>query len=206
MTRGWQRCIVAASGPSLDQDVADRARDLQLLEDFRIIAVNDAWRLLPFADVLYACDLSWWEYYAASLEKFRGERWTSTCASPTVDDDKLGWSRRDELRVQLIDARAEEGFSITPGLIHYGNNSGFQAVNLAMQFGAREIRLVGFNMQRVERRAHFFGEHPPELDKGADYAAFIADFNRAAELLPEGVRVINCTRDSALRCFPQGEL
>jgi hypothetical protein len=29
----------------------------------RVIAVNDAYRLAPFADVLYACDEKWWKWH-----------------------------------------------------------------------------------------------------------------------------------------------
>ena len=29
----------------------------------RVIAVNDAWRLAPWADILYACDGRWWRHH-----------------------------------------------------------------------------------------------------------------------------------------------
>lgn len=201
---GWDRVIVAATGPSLSEAVAERCR---ARSDHKILVVNDAWRLLPWADALYASNRVWWELHAEALKAFKGERWTSTNSGPFVDDDKAGWARREELGVQLIQGKAEEGFSLVPGVIHYGNNSGFQGINLALQFGAREVRLVGFDMRRTEGKSHFFGEHPPELQSpGTIYEHFVADFARATLLLPAERRVIQCSPDSALRCFPFEEL
>src|SRR5690606_24056968 len=114
----------------------------------KVIAVNDAWKLLPFADVIYACDLRWWEKKGCG--DFRGERWS--CTESRGGRDKR--SVAEKFGLNLIDGRSEEGFSLEPGLIHYGSNSGFQAVNLALQFGAKVIRLVGFDMQP---NGHFFG-------------------------------------------------
>jgi hypothetical protein len=200
----WSRAIVVATGPSLTPAVALDVEDLHAI-GWRVIAVNDAWRLMPWADVLYACDREWWDFYWLDLEKFRGERWTSTAANLSVDDNKAEWVKTRH-PVSLITADSGSGFCATPGRIHYGNNSGFQAINLAMQFGAEEIKLVGFNMQRVSGAAHFFGEHPRAIDRGADYKAFLADFAVAAQSMPPGVKVINCTPDSALQCFPMGAL
>src|SRR5512139_1237105 len=60
-------CIVAASGPSLTPKVADACKG------FHVVAVNDAYRLFPDADVLYACDPKWWDVHKG-VRKFAGER------------------------------------------------------------------------------------------------------------------------------------
>ena len=44
-------CCILATGPSLTPDQAEYAKGKA-----RVIAVNDAWRLAPWADILYACD------------------------------------------------------------------------------------------------------------------------------------------------------
>ena len=55
--RLWPGATVAClgCGPSLnaDQVVLLRGRA-------RVIAINDAWRVAPWADVLYGCDGRWW--------------------------------------------------------------------------------------------------------------------------------------------------
>ena len=89
-------------------------------------------------------------------------------------------------------------FSTDPNLIHYGDNSGFQALNLAILFGARVIVLVGFNMsgQNMFRPG----------DSRNQYAGFVKSFEKAAETIPAGVRIINATPGSALHCFEKMEL
>ena len=44
-------CCILATGPSLTPAQAEYAKGKA-----RVIAVNDAWRLAPWADILYACD------------------------------------------------------------------------------------------------------------------------------------------------------
>lgn len=203
---GWQRVVVAASGPSLTVDASVRALQLQC-SGYKVIAVNDAWHRCPFADVLYACDRGWWDYHGhAVLSGFRGEKWTSTTRSNRADDDKIAWGKLDLYGLKTVLGIPEEGFSFEPGVIHYGNNSGFQAVGLALQFGAKEIRLAGFDMRKHGARSHFFGEHPPELNVPSNYGAFVDDFKRGAASLPPDRRVVCCTPGSALNCFPFEEL
>jgi hypothetical protein len=197
----WQgQCvIVAATGPSLTPAVAEQCRgDL-------IIAVNDAYRLLPFADVLYACDAKWWDLHQ-NCGGFSGEKWSTHDAK---GNDKRKQAEAYGLRLVRgapgtvrIGQRTEYRFSTDPEVIHYGGNSGFQAVNLAMLFGAARIVLVGFDMRMVGNSPHFFGSHPKPLSNTTNYASFIARFDQAAGAMPPGVEIVNATKDSALKCFP----
>jgi len=99
----------------------------------------------------------------------------------------------------------------TPGLgrdmLHFNDNSGAQAINLAYLLGATRIILVGYDMQNTGGRAHWFGEHPHELMTGGNYAVYVDRFTRlAADLKYEGVEVINCTRETALYQFRRDTL
>jgi hypothetical protein len=192
LERRWEgRCvIVAATGPSLTPEIAELCRgDL-------IIAVNDAYRLLPFADALYACDRKWWDVHE-NCRGFAGEKWSS-------HDDKGNDKRAQAAKygLRLIAGTGKKGFSLDPDNIHYGGNSGFQAVNLAILWGAARIVLVGFDMRFVGDRAHFFGSHPKPLTNNTSYAGFIRHFEAALPSLPKGVEIVNATKDSALKCFP----
>jgi hypothetical protein len=157
--------------------------------------VNDAWRLLPWADVLFACDAAWWHFHRG-VPAFKGEKWSSHGTSNDKQDVALAYG------LKCISGKQGAEFSTKPGLITYGSNSGFQAVNLAMQFGAARIVLVGFNMQRVGGAMHFFGDHPKGL-RNADPIRFKTYFDQAAKKMPPGVTIINATPDSALQCFPR---
>lgn len=79
-----------------------------------------------------------------------------------------------------------------------GGNSGYQAINLAYMQGARVVILLGYVMSG--RGDHFFGRHPAELDQNADYSQFQEAFTL---MKPEnhGLKVINCTENTALECF-----
>jgi hypothetical protein len=191
----WDRCIVAATGPSLTEEVAAMCA----ASGWPIIAVNDAYRVLPAADVLYACDAKWWRVHRG-VRTFKGEKWSSHDAE---NNDKTEVAQRHGLR--LIEGHDSEGFSFDPGVIHYGSNSGFQAINLAILFGARRIVLVGFDMS-YNGKSHFFGDHPRGLTRQERYEIFIPQFERAAARLPESIEIINCTPESALHCFPMMDL
>lgn len=178
-------CIVAAPGPSLSPEVAEACRG------DRVIAVNDAYRRLPFADVLYACDARWWGVHG-HCAGFKGEKWSSH----SRDNEKL--KEADLYGLTLVKGCNRKGFSLDPEHIHYGGNGGFQAVNLAILFGARRIVLVGFDMSG----SHFFGFHPKPLRNTRSFDKYIEEFGAAAKMLPSDIRIVNATPGSALKCFP----
>ena len=192
-------CIVAAPGPSLTDEVVKRCRMKRWFDGWRIIAVQDSYRLMPFADALYGCDSHWWNIHK-TCDGFAGERW-STHAQ---DNEKL--KEADAYGLRLVAGKDGDRFSFDPGLIYYGSNSGFQAVNLALLKGCRYIVLVGFDMRVVEGKRHFFGDHPKPCHNGADYGTFARRFDSAAVHLPGDVRIVNATPGSALRCFPMMDL
>lgn len=91
------------------------------------------------------------------------------------------------------------------GELGWGGNSGFQAVNLAVQFGASRLILVGFDLN-VVGGLHWHGRHreglnnprPSHLRAWAERLDAQAD--RFAEL---GVEVLNASPTSALGAYPK---
>ena len=207
ITPRWQdrTAIVAATGVSLTPEVAETCRRSRC----PVIAVNDAYRLLPFADILYACDGAWWDTHKGCAE-FAGEKWSSH-GEASHNDKRLHGERYGLTLVRGSQClqhgrggRCADGdiFSTDPTHIHYGGNSGFQAINLAMLFGARRIVLVGFNM---DNQGHFFGAHPRPL-RNVDHSRTVMTFTHAWRHLPAGVETINATPGSLLRGFPRMSL
>lgn len=186
----FDACIVAASGPSLSEEVAAACRG------FPVIAVSDAYKRFPWANILYSCDERWWTHHKGCSD-FRGEKWSShTPNSRNRHNDKIAAAERFGLN--LVAGEDRDGFSLDPDLIHYGSNSGFQAVNLALLMTRRHrVALVGFDMHGT----HFFGTHPSPLRNTGNFSSFIKRFERAAKMLPDGVEIINATPGSALTCF-----
>lgn len=205
LSRDWNcPVVVAATGPSLTTDVAARVRKARWPEKrVRVVAVNDAFRLLPHADALYACDNRWWEAHIAAVrDGFFGERWT------THEDGPSSGNCKDEMPedwgIRCVRGKASEGFSRDPALIHYGSNSGFQALNFALLRGATKVILVGFDMRVVNGKRHFFGDHPAPLSNSTTYSSFIRHFETAAKHC--AVPIVNATPGSALNCFPKVSL
>lgn len=194
----WDRCLVVATGPSLTVEMADLCRAVQR-DGWPIVAVNDAYRMLPEANLLYACDAAWWDVHHGALD-FRGERWSSH-ALANNDKRHIALS----YGVRLVSGADAEGFSFNPDVIHYGGNSGFQAINLALLLGASRIALVGFDMRTTAQR-HFFGHHPAPLLNHVRYEQFIPHFEVAAKRLPADRHIVNCTPGSALTMFPSHAL
>lgn len=194
--RDWNcPVIVAASGPSLTKDVAWVARKARWFGQYRIVCANDAYKLFPNGDILYACDEEWWNVHDGAAD-FHGERWSSHDPKKGSGNDKRKAAERWGLNLVLGHHGA--GFSADQSVIHYGHNSGFQAVNLAILKGATKIVLVGFDMREVDGRRHFFGNHPSPLRNMGDYRNFIRAFEQATPPVP----IINATPDSALKCYP----
>jgi hypothetical protein len=94
------------------------------------------------------------------------------------------------------------------GVIGWGGNGGFQALNLAVQFGARRIILVGYDM-RLDKGLHWHGRHPAGLNNPTDKN--VARWRRAVDdaapaLRALGIEVINTSMESALGNYPKMSL
>lgn len=179
------RWFCLGTGPSLTADDV-------LLTRWRgqTIAVNDAYRIAPWAEILYACDKRWWDYHIQSVrDRFRGRLVTIDDAA-AVEHGLERWRSVDE-----------SGLSRERGLLHQGCNSGYQAINLAYLLGATEIILLGYDMgPAATGETHFFGDHPGPLRVKSPFDLFRSRFET---IHPNeyGIRIINCSRRTALTCF-----
>lgn len=193
----WQNksCVVAATGPSLTEDVADAV----MASGLPVVACQDAYRRIPTADILYGCDAKWWHASKGCMD-FAGERWSS-------HDDKNSANLKGEVQeqygVKLIQGKPGNQFSRDGRYIYYGDNSGFQSLNIAILKGCHYIILVGFNMGG---KGHFFGDHPAPLFNQENYSRWCKNFDRARADLDKSIEVVNCTIGSALTCFPTEKL
>lgn len=139
----------------------------------------------------YACDCDWWRSHPEALSlpglKIAGDPAASRlfpalrhiCPQPG--------------RNEIVD---------TPGRTGWGGNSGFHALNLAVQFGARKIVLIGYDMNGE----HWHGRHKGRLrnpDAG-NLRNWRAKLDAVApQLLARGVHVVNASMGSALKAYPK---
>ena len=112
--------------------------------------------------------------------------------------------------VRYIESIDEPGLSSLRARIHQGANSGYQAINLAVHFGAKRIILLGYDMKSGPGgELHHHPDHPTGMNNpdAGNYARWIKNFaTMEPDLNRAGVEVINCTPGSALECFPRAHL
>lgn len=163
---------VLATGPSLSQSVVNSVQSR-----VKVVAVSDAYRLAPWADVLVSTDAGWWRAHEEALG-FPGSKYGA-----------------------MPDFRSVPGVERFPA--DSATNSGLLGVKVAVHLGARRVLLCGFDMNQPGE--HFFGRHPlPLKSTTADrQEVFKRQF---AGYRPRGVEIINCTPGSALDCYPRRDL
>jgi hypothetical protein len=200
-----QPIVILATGPSLSLQQASRVRLARDAGACRVLAVNDAYRLAPFADALYAADPTWWRHHGYVLD-FAGEKWTCVKDKRQTrwNDSNWGAGEPEHHGLSTIRLVQEDRFVLDEIAVGAGDHSGFQAINLAAHWGDRVI-LIGFDMTG----SHFFGRHPEPLNNHSLSELMIrrAKLARAAPALAAaGVQMINATPSSALDCFPRASL
>src|SRR5688572_2955592 len=72
--------VCIGGGPSLTVEDVEVVKQAAMTDQVKVVAVNDAYRLAPWADVLYGFDWQWWEHHNGCPE-FRGLKYT--CGTAT---------------------------------------------------------------------------------------------------------------------------
>jgi hypothetical protein len=187
-----EACAIVASGPS-----TKRVNVGALRGQLRVIAIKENVELCPWADMVYGCDAAWW----------RNANGVPTYAGLKVSATGRVTNRFPDIRiVQVADPSGDKLVLAPPGTIGSGGNSGFQALNLAVQFGARRVLLIGFDMTD-HYGVHWYGRangngrsNPAEWN----FRRWRTAFDTAAvQLQAAGVEVLNASEFSVLACFPK---
>lgn len=182
---------ILASGPSLTQQDAAHAR----AHLDRIITINESWQLCTGADVVYGADSAWWLHRGPTEAQFPGERWTQDAQ----------WHVPKPAGLHTIKSRA--GCAVAPPGADYvftGHNSSFQALGLAVIWGASRVVFLGLDLSPApDGTNHWHGDHKePCVNSRSAYPSFVRAFETVAPALAErGVRVINASSRTALQAF-----
>lgn len=180
-----QTVVCVGGGPSLTLDQLDYVKGKA-----GVIAINNAYELAPWADILYAGDRQWWDWHEGCPE-FTGIK---VC----IDEGAC-----KKYGLFYIGSDSKVGLSTDQTFINTGRNSGFAAVNIAYLAGAARIVLIGYDMKfHRDGRSHWFGDHPNLVR--SNYNNFISQFDKVAD--QNLVDIVNCTPKSALKCFRIAEL
>lgn len=184
------RAVILGTGPSLSRQKPHIERMQR--GGAKIFGVNNTFNDFDL-DCWIACDPQWHDEYSPVVGGF----------------DKWHWDRGvcDEYHYKYIEGRWGDGLSTDKSYIHYGHSSGYQALNLAFHYGAKEVFLCGYDM-RYEGSRHYFeglsetdGEYPEKLRKYSSFDGLIKQYETIPKVNPD-LKIYNCTKDSALTCFP----
>jgi hypothetical protein len=179
--------VCLATGPSLTAADAEYCRGKAT-----VIAVNDAWTLAPWADVLYSSDQYWYPHH----------KWV-----PSFAGIKVAMSVKHP-GVITLKRSGDAGIDWSPHALRAAKNSGGAAINLAVHIAGgkpSKIVLVGYDMGATGE-GHFFGRHPQGLrhTRKDTYETFrMLIGTMVAPLRARGIDVVNASRKSALTCFPR---
>lgn len=182
-----QTAYILGGGPSLS---LVNLADLRAAGG-RVIAINNAFEIAPWADIVWTADSRWIRWnddgLGACVRKglflFVTRAENVSAGFPVL---KLGWEEREPI------SRRQDAVA--------GWCSGGNAINLAYLHGAKRIVLFGYDMRPV---GNWHNKHKSVARDGIYAEKFIPYIVRmATELHHDGVEVINATPNSGLKCFP----
>lgn len=127
-------------------------------------------------------DKKWWDVHIAEVrEVFRGD---------------LASTSGQVRRYGVPEAR---------GWLDPFGNSGAGCVALAVEMGAERVLMLGYDCQKTGGKAHWHGDHPQGLGNAGSVNKWGDHFARLRRRYASKT-IINCSRETALTCFPRGDL
>ena len=200
--RRWpgETFVILASGPSLTLNDVDACRGKA-----RVVAINHGGFIAPWADVLYACDGAWWKRHDGA-PSFQGLKFGLTLPP-------IRWMKTNPISqtIHFLKPVPCAGIDTDPTRLCTGGgqdgagNSGHQAIGLAVHLGARRILLLGYDMHADPKGKRNW--HQPDTPTRSPYREFQRGYPKlSAAALALGVEIVNCSRQTALTCFPRQQL
>lgn len=183
-----ETCFILGGGPSLE------AVNIDQLQGRRVIAVNLAFMLAPWIDVMFFGDRVFGQQFRRELlhGSFGGLR--ITVAHQYADEPGFHWVRKDARKYGICPRRDS---------LRWNLSSGACAIGLAAHFGVGRIVLLGYDMRLINDRNNYHTAYDrfraPERNP---YAHFLKPFPDIARDLHElGIECVNATPGSALQEF-----
>lgn len=191
--------IIIGTGPSLTH------WQIKQVKDFKTFGINRAYEF--DVDVMLACNYQFWDYYWDDLKKYKCHKWTPRKESAEKYD------------INYIEEIWRPGLSTDNKFIHAHHGSGPQILNLALHYGVKRMGLIGWDMKYAGKvndkvydgNRHYFGEYPkplqhwPRTDPNGDLGGLIKEVE-TIKPSDYGIEIINCSPNSALKCFPYQSL
>lgn len=155
---------------------------------WRVVAINKAFVLAPWADWLWGCDAGgFWPWHAGPERlhdedalAFRGTKITLWAPKlKTQHAARIPWLARNGVKILRHGGEGyHTGLSDDPGMVH-GNNGAYQAINAIVHTGAARVILLGIDMGG----GHW---HEPWPQRPPAYEARSAERCHPASILCDG--------------------
>lgn len=184
--------FIIAGGPSVSD------LDLTRLKGRRVMVINSSYQAYRDADMLFFGDTRWWKYHKSRIGNFTGK--IVTTASDCPNDERLLFLKQKD----------PKQFPLTPGADEaaMGRTSLHGAIDIAVKRGAKQIVLLGADMQpgedkiigtdgRMQLKTHHHEPHPAEWmrrPKPNRYQLQMEQLRRLVDPLNKrGIEVFNCS-------------
>lgn len=212
------RCFIVGGGPSLLEQlgvptelrnlVASGNADVSMLADYfdpikqeSLIGVNMAYKLGNWLDVIFFGDKNFWGKNAKQLVMYPGL--VLTCAD-------LGQYKPRKIKHVKKNSNHFYGISTNPAMVSWNSNSGAAAINVAFHLGAKQIILLGFDMDSSPKQEHhwhkLYGERTMEVQKKA-YKVHLRSFDAVSQDAKAlGLEILNASPTSVISQFKKVKL
>ncbi len=185
------RCFILCNGESIRKQ-----RDLIPKLKGRIIAIKEAVRLRPDADVLFVAAERSVDIVPDLFKVFTGPYVIARNKLPASYPATVKRICRTKDHTQLCELRDHV----------CGYDCGTSAINIAYHFGATEIILLGMDMQGDRWCNGEFAHPMPHIpaDHHRRHRSVLPDIAKDAKA--KGIRIVNCSPTSAVKCFERQPL
>lgn len=169
---------------------------LELLHKQHIIAVNMAYQIGDWVDVVFFGDANFFNLQKVGL--LQSDSLLVTCTPECKKYQRIKYIAKNDKKT--------EGITIDPLQLSWNQNSGAAAINIAVHTGAKRIILLGFDMDLDANK----NQHWHKFYKGnlttirSTFRKHLAGFPAIARDAKQlGVEIINANPDSKIECFPR---
>lgn len=167
-----------------------------------VVGVNNAYSVLPKAQIIYFTDDDWYNVHKAKgLLDHTGTKIKGSLNPATLSGDA---------NIKQMHLKGEHGLSNVHNILSHGRNSPYAAINMVIQWGFNTIYLMGMDMQhgrpdeksKSKKRTHFHNGHR-RIDPENAYPSFMKNYEKLPPLIEKlNVKIININNSTKLDVFP----
>lgn len=191
--------FIIGGGPSVNEILPDKS----VLDNELVIATNNAYKLYPNALICHFADRVWYDWHKDTIhDVFKGHITTAT-THKQQDFYRTG----KFYTFTKVMCKNKIGLSFDQDKVA-GNNAGHHAINIAVHLKAKNIILIGFDLNaKSPNGLHWHNEHKRPTNTSQYSHSMIPDMKRIPlDIQDRSCKIWNLNPQSALRCFPFAKL